>query len=97
MDLCFGIEIRAAMSDEFEDLDATEKAGIRAALIRCRELTSECLSGSRVAERADNHIGNRVFASCVRGSFHHAHSLARPTLRLLSCRRAVLSAARPCG
>jgi hypothetical protein len=41
MDLCFGIEIRAAMSDEFDGLDATEKAGIGATLIRCRVLAAK--------------------------------------------------------
>ena len=38
MDLCFGIEIRASISDEFDGLDVTEKAGIGATLIRCRVL-----------------------------------------------------------
>src|SRR5262249_41903021 len=47
MDLCFGIEIRAAMSDEFEGLDATEKAGIRAALIRCRVLAAKIANDLR--------------------------------------------------
>ena len=35
MDLCFGIEIRASMSDEFDSLDVTKKAGIIATLRRC--------------------------------------------------------------
>src|SRR5215831_21408934 len=47
MDLCFGIEIRAAMSDVFEGLDATEKAGIRAALIRCRVLAAKIANDLR--------------------------------------------------
>ena len=41
MDLCFGIEIRTAMSDEFEGLDATEKAGIGATLNRSRALAAK--------------------------------------------------------
>ena len=47
MDLCFGIEIRTAMSDEFEGLDATEKAGIGATLNRCRVLAAKIANDLR--------------------------------------------------
>ena len=34
-------DARSSMSDEFDSLDATEKAGIRATLIRCRVLAAK--------------------------------------------------------
>jgi hypothetical protein len=46
-DLCFGIKIRASMSNEFDGLDATEKAGIGATLNRCRALAAKIANALR--------------------------------------------------
>ena len=40
-------DARSIMSDEFNGLDATEKAAIRAALIRCRVLAAKIANGLR--------------------------------------------------
>ena len=53
MDLCFGIEIRASMSDEFDGVDATEKAGIGTALNRCRALATKIANELRNKEPED--------------------------------------------
>src|SRR6266702_3550560 len=53
MDLCFGIEIRAPMSDEFDGVDATEKASIGTALNRCRALATKIANELRNKEPED--------------------------------------------
>src|SRR5262249_8813422 len=70
MDLCFGIEIRAAMSDEFEDQDATEKAGIRAALIRCRVLAAKIANELR--NKRPEHFVDKLSLADVHASLERA-------------------------
>jgi len=57
-DLCFGIEIRTAMSDEFEGLDATEKAGIGATLNRCRALAAKI--GNELRNKRPEHFIDKL-------------------------------------
>jgi len=70
MDLCFGIEIRAAMSDEFEGLDATEKAGIRAALIRCRVLAAKIANDLR--NKRPEHFVDKLSLADIHTSLERA-------------------------
>jgi hypothetical protein len=48
------------MSDEFEGLDATEKAGIRATLIRCRVLAAKIANELR--NKRPEHFGKLSLA-----------------------------------
>jgi len=66
MDLYFGIEIRASMSDEFEGLDATEKDGIRATLIRCRVLAAKIANELR--NKRPEHFVDKLSLADIRAS-----------------------------
>jgi hypothetical protein len=70
MDLCFGIEIRASMSDEFDGLDATEKAGIGAALIRCRALAAKIANELR--NKRPEHFVDKLSLADIHASLERA-------------------------
>jgi hypothetical protein len=69
-DLCFGIEIRTAMSDEFEGLDATEKAGIGATLNRCRALAAKI--GNELRNKRPEHFIDKLSLADVHASLERA-------------------------
>jgi hypothetical protein len=58
------------MSDEFEDLDATEKAGIRAALIRCRVLAAKIANELR--NKRPEHFVDKLSLADVHASLERA-------------------------
>ena len=70
MDLCFGIEIRTAMSDEFEGLDATEKAGIGATLNRCRALAAKIANELR--NKRPEHFVDKLSLADIHASLERA-------------------------
>ena len=58
------------MSHEFDGLDVTEKAGIRAALIRCRVLAAKIANGLR-NKRPEQFVDNLLLADLY-ASLEHA-------------------------
>jgi hypothetical protein len=66
------------MSDEFDSLDATEKAGVEAALNRCRTLAADIESKLR-NERPD-FVDKSLLADFYASLEHAAGVLARPPL-----------------
>jgi len=76
LDLCSGIEISAFMSDEFDGLDATEKAGIGATLIRCRVLAAKIANELR-NERPEQFVDKLLLADLYASLEHAARSLNR--------------------
>ena len=70
MDLCFGIEIRASMSDEFDGLDATENARIGATLNRCRALASKI--GNELRNKRLEHFVDKLSLADVHASLERA-------------------------
>src|SRR5262245_872676 len=70
MDLCFGIEIRASMSDEFDGLDATENARIGATLNRCRALATKIANELR--DKRPEHFVDKSSLADVHASLEHA-------------------------
>src|SRR5215471_9226866 len=70
MDLCFGIEIRASMSDEFDGLDATENARIGATLNRCRALATKIANELR--NKRPEHFVDKLSLADVHASLERA-------------------------
>jgi hypothetical protein len=58
------------MSDEFDGLDATEKAGIEAALNRCRSLAAQIASELR--NRRPEHFVDKLSLADFYASLEHA-------------------------
>ena len=58
------------MSDEFDDLDATEKAGIEAALIRCRALASKI--GNELRNKKPEHLVDKLSLADIHASLERA-------------------------
>ena len=58
------------MSDEFDGLDATEKAGIGAALIRCRALAAKI--GNELRNKRPEHFVDRLSLADVHASLERA-------------------------
>ena len=58
------------MSDEFDDLDATEKAGIEAALIRCRVLAAKIANELR--NKRPEHFVDRLSLADIHASLERA-------------------------
>ena len=63
-------DARSIMSDEFDGLDATEKAGIEAGLSRCRTLVAKIDSelGNKRPEHFDKFSLADLYASLVRAA-----------------------------
>ena len=58
------------MLDEFDDLDAAEKAGIGAALNRCRALAAKIANELRI--RRPEHFGDKVSMATIHASLERA-------------------------
>ena len=58
------------MSDEFDGLDATEKAGIGAALNRCRALAAKIANELR--NKRPEHFVSKVAMADIHASLEHA-------------------------
>ena len=58
------------MSDEFDGLDATEKAGIGAALIRCRALAAKIANELR--NKRPEHFVDRLSLADIHASLERA-------------------------
>jgi hypothetical protein len=58
------------MSDEFDGLDATEKAGIEAALDRCRSLAAQIASELR--NKRPEHFVDKLSLADLCASLEHA-------------------------
>ena len=58
------------MSDEFDGLDATEKAGIGAALYRCRALAAKIANELR--NKRPEHFVDKLSLADVHASLEHA-------------------------
>ena len=67
------------MSDEFDDLDATEKAGIEAALNRCRDLAAQIASELRDAR--PEYFVNKLSLADFYASLEHAADVLAPNSR----------------
>ena len=63
-------DARSIMSDEFNGLDATEKAAIRAALIRCRVLAAKIANELR--NKRPEHFVDRLSLADVHASLERA-------------------------
>src|SRR5215472_3255173 len=74
-DLHFGIKIRASMSDEFDGLDATEKAGIEAMLIRSRVLAVKIANELR--NKRPEHFVDKLSLADVHASLERAADVLR--------------------
>jgi hypothetical protein len=61
------------MSDEFDGLDATEKAGIRATLIRCRVLAAKIANELR--NKRPEHFVDKLSLSALLSSLEYAARL----------------------
>src|SRR5215472_5131232 len=61
---------RAFMSDEFDGLDATEKTGIRAALIRCRVLAAKIANDLR--NKRPEHFVDKLSLADIHTSLERA-------------------------
>ena len=57
------------MSDEFDDLEATEKAGIEAALIRCRVLAAKIANELR--NKRPEHFVDEFLLTDIHYSLEH--------------------------
>jgi len=70
IDLGGSEDVRSIMSDEFDGLDATEKAAIRATLIRCRVLAAKIANelSNRRPEHFDRLSLADLYASLVRAA-----------------------------
>ena len=58
------------MSDEFDDLEATEKAGIEAALIRCRALAAKIANDLR--NKRPEHFVDKLSLADIHASLERA-------------------------
>ena len=58
------------MSDEFDDLEATEKAGIEAALIRCRALAAKIANELR--NKRPEHFVDKLSLADIQACLEHA-------------------------
>ena len=67
------------MSDEFDSLDAIEKAGIEAGLGRCRVLAAKIANELR-NERPEHFVDKSSLADLYASLEHAARVLARPPL-----------------
>jgi hypothetical protein len=63
------------MSDEFDGLDATEKAGIEAALNRCRDLAAQIASELR--NQRPEYLVDKLSLADFYASLEHAADLLR--------------------
>jgi uncharacterized protein (DUF433 family) len=68
------------MSDEFDSLDATEKAAIRATLIRCRVLAAKIANEFR-NERPE-HFVDKLSLADLYASLEHTARLLKQTDRI---------------
>ena len=66
-------DARSSMSDEFDSLDATEKAGIRATLIRCRVLAAKIANELR--NKRPEHFVDKLSLSALLSSLEYAARL----------------------
>jgi hypothetical protein len=66
------------MSDEFDGLDATEKAAVEAALNRCRTLAAQIASELR--NKGHEHLVDKLWADLC-ASLDHAARLLEQTRR----------------
>jgi len=66
------------MSDEFDGLDATEKAGVEAALNRCRTLATKIANELR--NKGPDFVDKLLLADLYASLDHAAGVLARPPL-----------------
>jgi len=64
------------MSDEFDGLDATEKAGIGAALIRCRALAAKIANELRT--KRPEHFVDKLSLAEVHASLERALPMSLP-------------------
>ena len=60
----------SSMSDEFDSLDATEKAAIRATLIRCRVLASKI--GNELRNKSPEHFVDKLSLADIHTSLERA-------------------------
>jgi len=63
-------DARSIMSDEFDGLDATEKAAIRATLIRCRVLAAKIANELR--NKRPEHFVDKLSLADIHASLEHA-------------------------
>ena len=63
-------DARSSMSDEFDSLDATEKAAIRGTLIRCRVLAAKIANELR--NKKPEHFVDKVSLADIHASLEHA-------------------------
>jgi hypothetical protein len=69
------------MSHQFEDLDATERAGIEAALNRCRALAAQIMSELR--NKRPEHFVDKLSLADFYASLEHAADVLTPNSRQL--------------
>ena len=62
--------MRSIMSDEFDSLDATEKAGIEAGLSRCRTLAAQI--DSALGNKRPEHFVDKLSLADLYASLEHA-------------------------
>jgi hypothetical protein len=77
-----GVALRMSeriMSDEFDGLDATEKAGIEAALNRCRDLAAQIASELR--NKGSDHVDKLSLADLCASLEHAADVLGQKRRR----------------
>src|SRR5262249_5589299 len=66
-------DVGSSMSDEFDSLDATEKAAIRATLIRCRVLAAKIANELR--NKKPEHFVDKLSLADLYASLEHAARL----------------------
>src|SRR5262249_20637414 len=66
-------DARSIMSDEFDALDATEKAGIRATLIRCRGLAAKI--ANKLRNKRPEQLVDELLLADLYASLEHAARL----------------------
>jgi hypothetical protein len=69
------------MTDEFDGVDATEKAGIEAALNRCRALAAQIMSELR--NKRPEHFVDKLSLADFYASLEHAADVLTPNSRQL--------------
>jgi hypothetical protein len=67
--------LEGIMSDEFDDLDATEKAGIEAALNRCRALAAQI--ESKLRNKRHEHFVDKLSLADFYASLERAADVLR--------------------
>ena len=63
----------SSMSDEFDGLDATEKAAVEAALDRCRTLAAQI--GSELGNKRPEHFVDKLSLAALLASLEYAARL----------------------